>query len=150
MFIHLFITMVMFQDLISWMSLIRHCQDNRLFMSTNMFCHITCSFCRFPSSLRKMKWRWALMKLEFAPLHYAREIFHSLTRPRCSPHPCSWGKWGSRLTAQLTRCLYRSAPSTWRAVSCSTERIHLHGAPWSGGRWKEWFNYHLGGGFVVF
>lgn len=46
-----------FQDLMTWMSLIRYCQDNRLFMSTNMFCHITCSFCRFPSSLRKRRCR---------------------------------------------------------------------------------------------
>lgn len=47
--------MVMFQVLIIWMSLIKYCQDNKLFMSTNMLCHIICSFCRFPSSLRIIK-----------------------------------------------------------------------------------------------
>lgn len=47
--------MVMFQVLMMWMSLIRYCQDSKLFMSTNMVCHIICSFWRFPSSLREVK-----------------------------------------------------------------------------------------------
>lgn len=47
--------MVMFQVLMMWMSLIRYCQDSKLFMSTNIVCHIVCSLWRFPSSLRMMK-----------------------------------------------------------------------------------------------
>ena len=35
--------MVMFQVLMMWMDLIRYCQDNRLFMSTNNVCHMVCS-----------------------------------------------------------------------------------------------------------
>lgn len=50
--------MVRFHVLMMWMSLIRYCQDSRLFMSTNIVCHIVCSLCRFPSSLgRKIRWR---------------------------------------------------------------------------------------------
>lgn len=49
------VTMVTFQVLMMWMSLIRYCHDNRLFMSTNSVCHMVCSRCRFPSSLRGRK-----------------------------------------------------------------------------------------------
>lgn len=46
--------MVTFQVLMMLMSLIRYCQDNMLFMSTNIVCHIVCSLWRFPSSLRRV------------------------------------------------------------------------------------------------
>ncbi len=59
------VTMLMFQVLMMWMSLIRYCQDSRLFMSTNIVCHIICSFCRFPSSLRRVKCRLARENLGF-------------------------------------------------------------------------------------
>lgn len=55
---HAIVTMVMFQVLMMWMSLIRYCQDNMLFRSTNMVCHMFCSLCRFPSSLRKVRRKW--------------------------------------------------------------------------------------------
>lgn len=53
--------MVMFQVLMMWMSLIRYCQESILFMSTNIVCHIVCSLWRFPSSLRTIKQRSALV-----------------------------------------------------------------------------------------
>lgn len=59
------VTMVMFQVLMMWMSLIRYCQDSMLFMSTNIVCHIVCSLWRFPSSLRRATWRLALVKFGF-------------------------------------------------------------------------------------
>lgn len=137
-FSHFCVTMVMFHVLIMWMSLIRYCQDSRLFMSTNIVCHIVCSLWRFPSSLRKVKWRLALEGCAHMNLDFNKSKtpwFNALlTQQHCSQRPYWWVEPGSRWTAQTPRCLYHSAPSTWKAASCSTERIHLLCGLWSEGR----------------
>lgn len=74
-----------------WMSLIRYCQDSKLFMSTNRVCHITWSFCRFPSSLTEV--RWTISTCSIRILFISGPENHLANSPSDTVHCILIGGW---------------------------------------------------------